>query len=119
MHRLERKLRTPPSSRRRLALERTVQPDEVESFSLRQEHSANMFRQQRCRRDAQRACVGRESRLGDCSPGRSQLNPNTVAAQRVRTFGGSMRVAQWTAIARMTKVLEHHGTKRRHARFPL
>ena len=49
----------------------------------------------------------------------AQLHANAIATERIRALGRRGCVVERTAVAWMTKVLEHDGAKRRHARFPL
>src|SRR5689334_7403781 len=78
-----------------------------------------MFRQQRRRRDAQRARIGDEPRIGHHVTFDAQLDANAVTAQWIRAVRAMTRVVERASIARTFEMFQDDRAVRRHARFPL
>jgi len=82
-------------------------------------HPVNAIGHDRGRRDAQRACIGREAGGRDHAIDHAKLNTNPIAAEGIRAVLRRVRFLEWSSIARMLEVLQHDRAKRCHARFPL
>src|SRR5215813_2448998 len=77
--RVERKHCTTRATRRRVALQRASNPGAVDFGRRVLAQPTHMFRQQRCRGDAQRAGVSREARVHDYGIDDTELDSYTVA----------------------------------------